>query len=66
MIMALKQMASPVKHGIVSTLFGLLMLVFSEFDFILRLVNFQYFILNLFFNLNLLLVIFFASLLHHL
>ncbi|KAH9505952.1 Protein patched 1 [Dermatophagoides farinae] len=36
MSMALQHMANPVLHGIVSTLFGLIMLSFSEFDFIIR------------------------------
>ncbi|UXI18578.1 transmembrane protein [Sarcoptes scabiei] len=36
MLMALKHMANPVKHGIISTLFGLMMLAISEFDFVQR------------------------------
>ncbi|CAG2100407.1 unnamed protein product, partial [Medioppia subpectinata] len=36
MRMALQHMFTPVTHGIVSTLFGIVMLAFSEFDFIIR------------------------------
>ncbi|XP_054162571.1 protein patched-like [Oppia nitens] len=36
MQMALQHMMTPVTHGIISTLFGILMLAFSEFDFIIR------------------------------
>ncbi len=35
-ILALEQMFAPVIHGAVSTLLGVVMLVFSQFDFIIR------------------------------
>lgn len=36
MKMALEHMFTPVTHGIISTMFGICMLAFSEFDFIIR------------------------------
>nr|AGV52780.1 patched protein [Archegozetes longisetosus] len=36
MKMALQHMFTPVTHGIISTMFGIFMLAFSEFDFIIR------------------------------
>ena len=35
-VMALESMFAPVLHGAVSTLLGVIMLVFSQFDFIIR------------------------------
>ena len=35
-VIALEQMFAPVIHGAVSTLLGVLMLAFSQFDFIVR------------------------------
>lgn len=53
MVMTLEQMFCPVVHGAISTLIGVIMLAFSEFDFIFRFVlNFllyfkQWMLLNL-------------------
>ena len=38
-VLALEHMLAPVTHGAISTLLGILMLAFSQFDFIVRCVG---------------------------
>ena len=39
LVLALEQMFAPVLHGAISTFLGVLMLAFSQFDFIVRYVG---------------------------